>query len=86
MYTSFISGLSALVLAHSMFHFPFAMFSQKVKVLSEGTVSHVLAQISYEMTTSVIFCLSYDLSKELFIAFKVENISTKNAFLSRTSL
>ena len=26
------------------------------------------------MTMSVIFCLSYDLSKELFIAFKVDNI------------
>ena len=35
--------------------------------------------ISYEMTTSVIFCLSYDLSKELFIACKVDIISTKNA-------
>ena len=34
---------------------------------------------------NVIFCLSYDLSKELFIAFKVDNISTKNASLSRTS-
>ena len=32
--------------------------------------------ISYEMTTSVIFCLSYDLSKELFIAFKVDKFST----------
>ena len=40
---------------------------------------------SYEMTTSVIFCLSYDLSKEFFIAFKVDNISTKTALLSRTS-
>ena len=37
------------------------------------------------MTMSVIFCLSYDLSKELFIAFKVDIISTKNALLSRTS-
>ena len=27
------------------------------------------------MTTSVIFCLSYDLSKGLFIAFKVDVIS-----------
>ena len=40
--------------------------------------------ISYEMTTCVIFCLSYDLSKELFIALKVDIISTKNALLSRT--
>ena len=39
--------------------------------------------ISYEMTMSVIFCLSYDLSKELFIAFKVDTISTKNALLIR---
>ena len=29
------------------------------------------------MTPSIIFCLSYDLSKELFIAFKVDHISTK---------
>ena len=29
------------------------------------------------MTASVIFCLSYDLSKELIIAFKVGIISTK---------
>ena len=41
--------------------------------------------MSYEMTSSVIFCLSYDLSKELFIPFKVDNISTKNALLSGTS-
>ena len=41
--------------------------------------------ISYEMTTCVKFFLSYDLSKELFIAFKVDNISTNNALLSRTS-
>ena len=33
---------------------------------------------------SVIFCLSYDLSKELFIAIKVDIISTKNALLSQT--
>ena len=33
--------------------------------------------ISYEMTTSVIFCLSYDLSKELIFAFKVDIISIK---------
>ena len=39
-----------------------------------------------EMTTrlSVIFCLSYDISKYLFIAFKVDIISTKNALLSKT--
>ena len=36
--------------------------------------------ISYEMTTSVIFCLSYDLSKKLFITFNVDNISTKMHF------
>ena len=34
------------------------------------------------MTTRVIFCLSYDLSKWLFIAFKVDIFSTKNALLS----
>ena len=33
------------------------------------------------MTTSVIFCLSNDLSKELFIAFKVDNISTKKCIV-----
>ena len=33
------------------------------------------------MTTSVIFCLSYDLSKELSIAFKVDNISTKKCIV-----
>ena len=31
------------------------------------------------MTTCIIFCLSYVLSKELFIAFKVNVISTKHA-------
>ena len=29
------------------------------------------------MTTSVIFCLSYDLLKELFNAYKVDIIATK---------
>ena len=44
-----------------------------------------LLRVSYEMTTNVIFCLSYDLSKELFIAFKVDIISIKNALLFWTS-
>ena len=39
----------------------------------------------YEMTMSVIFCLSYDLSQWLFTAFKVDIFSTKNALLLRTS-
>ena len=34
------------------------------------------------MTRSVIFCLTYDLSKELFIAFKVDIISSKNAVVT----
>ena len=49
-------------------------------------ISYEIYQTSlrrYKMITSVIFCLSYDLSKELFIAIKVDIISTKNALLSR---
>ena len=44
-------------------------------------------KMSYEMTMSIIiiFCLSYDLSK-VFIAFKVDIISKKNALLPRTLL
>ena len=57
--------------------------------LDDNTIIHIeditRVVISYEMTTSVIFCLSYDLSKWRFIAFKVDIISTKNALLSRTS-
>ena len=37
-----------------------------------------MSLISYKMAMSVIFCLSYDLSKELFIAFKVDIISMNN--------
>ena len=33
----------------------------------------VISYEIYQMTTSVIFCLSFDLSTELFIAFKVDN-------------
>ena len=45
-------------------------------------------QVSYEMTTCVHFCLSYDRFKLDFIFFKVDNISKENATLSlsRTSL
>ena len=34
--------------------------------------------ISYEMTRSVRFCLSYDHLKLNFIAFKMDNISKRN--------
>ena len=37
--------------------------------------------LSYEMTTSVIFGLSFDLSKEFVIAIKVDIILAKNALL-----
>ena len=37
-----------------------------------------------EIRISVIFCLSYDLSKSFFIAIKVDIISTKNTLLSGT--
>ena len=41
--------------------------------------------ISYEMNTSVRFCLSYDAFKWHFIALKVDIISTENIALSRTA-
>ena len=37
------------------------------------------------MTTCVIFCLSHGLSKERFIAFKVDIIAAKHALLTRMS-
>ena len=37
-----------------------------------------------EIRISVIFCLSYDLSKSFSIVIKVDIISTKNALLSGT--
>ena len=40
--------------------------------------------ISYEMTTSVRFCLSYDPLKMDFTAFKMSFISVRNALLTRT--
>ena len=40
--------------------------------------------ISYEMTTSVRLCLSYDCLKWDFIAFKVDIISIENITLSRS--
>ena len=43
------------------------------------------AFISYEMTTSVRFCLSYDCLKWDFITFKVDIISKENIKLSRTA-
>ena len=45
-----------------------------------------VAYISYEMSTSVRFCLSYDRFKLDFIVFKVDIISTENAMMSRMSL
>ena len=41
--------------------------------------------ISYEMTTRVRFCLSYDRFKWGFIALKVDIISKENITLSRTA-
>ena len=43
-----------------------------------------LVVISYEMATSVRFCLSYDPVKPDFIAFKMRFISIRNALLTRT--
>ena len=46
-----------------------------------------VSKISYEMTTSVRFCLSYDSFILKLIAFsKVNIISIENAMLSQTSL
>ena len=45
-----------------------------------------LVVISYEMSTSVSFCLSYDHLKLNLTAFKVNVISIENATLSQTSL
>ena len=45
-----------------------------------------LYTILYEMTTSVIFFLSYDLSKELFYRLKSGYNFNQNVLLSRTSL
>ena len=39
----------------------------------------------YQTSTIVILWLSYDLSKGLLIAFKVDIILTRNALLSQTS-
>ena len=44
-----------------------------------------VSEISYEMTTSVRFCLSYDCFKWGFIALKVDIISIENITLSRTA-
>ena len=59
-----------------------------IEDITRVVISYEVYQTSLrrnEMTTSVIFCLSFDLSKELLFAFKVNIISTKNALLSRTS-
>ena len=42
-----------------------------------------VSYISYEMITSVRFCLSYDRFKLDFIVYKVDIISIENATLSR---
>ena len=42
--------------------------------------------MSYEMTTSVRFCLSYDRFKLDFVVFKGDIISIENNTLSQTSL
>ena len=42
-------------------------------------------EISYEMTASVRFCLSYDCLKWDFIALKVDIISIENITLSWTA-
>ena len=57
----------------------------RYKYIDDMTQVVISYEISYEMTTSVIFCLSYDLSKGFFIVFKMDIILTKNALLSRTS-
>ena len=44
-----------------------------------------VSQITYEMTTSERFCLSYDCLKWDFIVLKVVIISTENIRLSRTA-
>ena len=44
-----------------------------------------VSYISYEMTTSVRFCLSYDCPQLDFIALNVDIISTENITLSRTA-
>ena len=44
-----------------------------------------VSQISYEMTTSVRFCLSYDSFKWGFIASKIDINSIENITLSRTA-
>ena len=41
-----------------------------------------VSKISYEMTMSVRFCLSYDTLQLYFIAFKMDNISRKNTLVS----
>ena len=45
-----------------------------------------VSSISYEITTSVRFCLSYDHFKLDFIIFKVDSISIENSALSRMLL
>ena len=40
-----------------------------------------VSQVSYAMTTSVRFCLSYDPLKLDFIAFKMDNISRSEHFV-----
>ena len=41
-----------------------------------------VSYISYEMSMSVRFCLSYDHFKMNFISYKVGNCSTENAWLT----
>ena len=54
--------------------------------MSEGYIEDLTrVVISYEMTTSVRFCLSYDFFKWVFIALKDDIISTENITLSRTA-
>ena len=49
-------------------------FSYEIYEMSLRRVSKISYEISYEMTTSVRFCLSYDPLKWDFVAFKIKII------------
>ena len=53
-------------------------------VVSYEIYEESLWQVSYEMTTCVRFCLSYDCFDYDFIAFKGEIVSIENITLSPT--
>ena len=43
-------------------------------------ISYEIYETSYGMTTSIIFCLSYDCFKQSFIALKMELVSGHTIF------